>query len=199
MATIKNEAAQAAKELKKELTAKFPNVKFKVKSSVYSGGNSIDIDWSFGPSIKQVQELSARRQHGKFDGMTDSYTCTGAGLQVTTEGLKEVASAKYVSEHRNTTRMEDYATRPDVLKIYAQIGEMFGYVQKSTGDWEPETWNGVAETATNRYYRILQECTFVSDTVELLEVQWIENAGINPFTIIYKDLNTNQVLNAREI
>ncbi len=205
MPKIVNQAAQGAKEVKAELKKAFPTVKFNVSSKVYSGGSSIDIDWSFGPSIKEVKEISDRRQYGNFDGMTDSYNYTGAGLEVTENGLKEVASAKYVFENRNTKYLNsEYKLRADILNIYSQIGQMRGWILNYDGsDYTPDGgWAGADDSASNLYYRAIQEMSFVSDNVELIEWKFVDyeyngKRYMNPYTIIYKDLNTGKVLDAK--
>lgn len=63
----------ASKNIRRELKKSFPGIKFYVNSSGYSGGNSIDIKWTDGPTIKQVQGLTTKYEYGSFDGMTDSY------------------------------------------------------------------------------------------------------------------------------
>jgi len=205
MSKIVNQAAQAAKEVKAELKKAFPTVRFKVSSKVYSGGSSINIDWNFGPSVKEVEEISSRRQHGNFDGMTDSYNYTGAGLEVTENGLKEVASAKYVFENRNTKYLNnEYKLRPDILSVYAQIGKMRGWELNFEGnDYTPGgVWAGADETASNVYFRAIQEMSFVSDNVELIEWKFVDyeyngKRYMNPYTIIYKDLNTGKIFDAK--
>lgn len=66
-------AALTAKAIREELKTKFPTIKFSVKSSNFSMGNSVDIDWTDGPSREQVEETTKKYQYGHFDGMTDCY------------------------------------------------------------------------------------------------------------------------------
>lgn len=63
----------AAKNIRIELKAAFPGVKFSVKTSRYSMGNSIDINWTDGPTNDQVSAITCRYEAGSFDGMTDCY------------------------------------------------------------------------------------------------------------------------------
>lgn len=62
----------AAKNLRIELRRAFPGVKFSVKTSRYSGGNSMTASWTDGPTSQQVDEIADRYQGQDFDGMTDS-------------------------------------------------------------------------------------------------------------------------------
>ena len=59
-------------ELRKALKAAFPSVKFSVKSKKYSGGASIDIFWTDGPTTHMVDKVGKRFQGATFDGMDNS-------------------------------------------------------------------------------------------------------------------------------
>ncbi len=63
----------AAKNLRTELKRAFPGVAFRVRTSQYSGGNSVDVSWTDGPNSQQVEALAKKYQGGHFDGMTDCY------------------------------------------------------------------------------------------------------------------------------
>jgi hypothetical protein len=201
-----SQAAQCAKDIKSILSRRFPNTRFYIKSSNFAGGNSVDIDWSFGPTVKSVEEVTKGRQHGYFNGMDDCYYYTSPQLEVTKDGeVKEVASAKFVQTSRNTHNVNtrppyDYSTRLDVMNIMGQIAVMFGYVwNEACKEFCPaQGWQGVDETASNRYYRIARECSFISDNVELLKIEHSDHVtGFEPFTIWYKDLNTNKTYSAK--
>jgi len=75
-------AALAAKAIRKELKEKFPGVKFSVRSSNFSMGNSVDIEYDViahgvegdnKAPVKGVWEVVGKYQYGHFDIMTDSY------------------------------------------------------------------------------------------------------------------------------
>lgn len=95
METIHNPVT-AAKEIKKRLSALYPGVKFSARSEYYAGGNSINISWNFGPTVKQGERIADRYQEGNFDGMTDCYNYEPT--LVLTEGneVKRLGGAKYV-------------------------------------------------------------------------------------------------------
>ncbi len=63
--------AQTAKLVRAALKEAFPGVKFSVRSDVYSGGASIRINYTNGPSEAQVKGIAQAFQGGYFDGMTD--------------------------------------------------------------------------------------------------------------------------------
>lgn len=68
-----NPLIAASKNIRIELKAKFPGVKFSIKTSRYSGGDSINIYWTDGPTTDQVESISRKYKGGHFDGMTDCY------------------------------------------------------------------------------------------------------------------------------
>ncbi len=63
--------AQTAALVRKALKERFPSIPFSVRSKTYSGGASIDIGWTDGPTSKQVEEVTHRFEGASFDGMID--------------------------------------------------------------------------------------------------------------------------------
>lgn len=63
--------ADTAKLLRAALKSNFPGVKFSVRSSVYSGGASIRVNWIDGPFIKEVDPIAQRYAGATFDGSID--------------------------------------------------------------------------------------------------------------------------------
>lgn len=63
----------AAKNIRTQLKARWPHVKFSVRTDRFSGGDSIDVKWTDGPTTAQVDAIIGRYKAGTFDGMTDSY------------------------------------------------------------------------------------------------------------------------------
>lgn len=60
-----------AKMIRAKLKRTFPGVKFSVRSSKYSGGSSIDVSWTDGPTEKLVEAYVNPYQGSRFDGMID--------------------------------------------------------------------------------------------------------------------------------
>lgn len=60
-----------AKIIRKALKESFPGAKFSVRSSVYSGGSSIDVSWKDGPCVALVEAITELFNGSYFDGMTD--------------------------------------------------------------------------------------------------------------------------------
>ncbi len=71
MATRYIDAAEVAKLIRKSLKLEFPQIKFSVRTSKYSGGASVDISWMNGPTSKQVKEIVGFYEGASFDGMQD--------------------------------------------------------------------------------------------------------------------------------
>ena len=64
-------AADTARMIRKDLKRAFPDQKFYVRTSVYSGGASIDIDWMDGPTTAEVDAVVKVYEGADFDGMID--------------------------------------------------------------------------------------------------------------------------------
>lgn len=52
----------------------FPKTKFTRTTSRYSGGSSVTIYWTDGPTVKQVENLIGHMEGASFDGMQDLKT-----------------------------------------------------------------------------------------------------------------------------
>ena len=68
-----NSLISAAKNIRIELARAFPGIKFCVRTKRFSGGNDLNVDWTDGPTTKQVDAIIERYDSGSFDGMTDCY------------------------------------------------------------------------------------------------------------------------------
>jgi hypothetical protein len=66
--------AETAKLVRTALKKSFPGVKFSVRSSVYSGGASIDVSWVLGPTTKEVDAVAGQYESASFDGSIDMET-----------------------------------------------------------------------------------------------------------------------------
>jgi len=66
--------AETAKLVRTALKKNFPGVKFSVRSSVYSGGASIDVSWVLGPTTKEVDAVAGQYASADFDGSIDMET-----------------------------------------------------------------------------------------------------------------------------
>jgi hypothetical protein len=70
----KNMSVVGAANLRKELKQQFPDIEFSVRSASYSGGTSIYVSWEFGPTEKEVAEISDKYSLCVFDPVQDLRT-----------------------------------------------------------------------------------------------------------------------------
>lgn len=59
--------ADLAKQIRQALKAKFPGVTLSVRSKSYSGGSSIDVSWTDGPTTEQVKETTNGSESVRYD------------------------------------------------------------------------------------------------------------------------------------
>lgn len=129
-----------AKNLKKELTKAFPKTVFKVSSDSYSGGSSIGVKWTDGPTVKQVEEFSTKYCEGNFDGMDDSYTYDHSNVWPNVYG-----GAKYISENRDYTEAV-YAKIAQELDIKLTLSE-YGRPEFEERHKDREFWDKLRDTS----------------------------------------------------
>ena len=65
------DTAECSKMVRKALKNAFPGHKFSVKTDRYSGGSSVDVNWTDGPTLEEVQKVAKRFEGASFDGMVD--------------------------------------------------------------------------------------------------------------------------------
>jgi len=92
---IYERAKETAVKIRKAMKKEFPGTKFSVRTAEFSMGNSVDVDWTDGPTSREVDTILDRFKSGSFDGMTDSYEYSAYEY----EG-KFYSGAKYVSGQR---------------------------------------------------------------------------------------------------
>lgn len=63
--------ADTAKLIRQALKEAFPSIQFSVRSSNYSGGASIRVVWTDGPTVAQVEPIAGAFAGSYFDGMID--------------------------------------------------------------------------------------------------------------------------------
>jgi hypothetical protein len=108
----------ASKNLRALLKKNFPGVKFSVRSSSFSGGSSIDIRWTDGPTRAAVDAIADQFSQGSFNGMEDIYEYSRAVWPELFGGAKYVHSSREFSdqavEHALITVYGNTADRPTV-------------------------------------------------------------------------------------
>lgn len=115
--------AAAAKMIRSTLKKVFPGVVFEVKSDSFSGGNSVDIHWTDGPTTAMVETVVKRHQYGHFDGMIDLYEYSNNRI--------DIPQAKYVQTQR---KMSDSAQAAIVDKLNREWGWSLRLVTRTYRD-----------------------------------------------------------------
>lgn len=108
-----NPLIAAAKNMRIQLAEAFPGIKFSVKSSRYSGGDSINVSWIDGPCGRQVDEIIKRYSAGSFDGMEDIYNYSPDAWN------DAFGDAKYVFSQRENS---DKAIESALRTVFAKYG-----------------------------------------------------------------------------
>lgn len=90
-------AAETAKLVRKSLKEAFTGIKFSVRSKTYSGGASIRVEWTDGPTGDQVDAVIQRFSGADFDGMQDLKTHNDSIIN----GQKVHFGADYIFSTRN--------------------------------------------------------------------------------------------------
>lgn len=109
----------AAKNIRIELARAFPAIKFSVKSSRFSMGDSISIRWIDGPNDDQVEAISCKYSGGHFNSMDDIYEYSRDAWN------DAFGSGKYVSCNRdNSDKAIDSAIRSVFAKGWEGLAEI---------------------------------------------------------------------------
>ena len=74
MKTHSLSCAETARLIRQAVKRSFPGVKFSVRSHTYSGGASIDVRWTDGPTGRMVDSVVQAYRGGAFDGSIDLAT-----------------------------------------------------------------------------------------------------------------------------
>lgn len=104
----------AAKNIRFELKKLFPGIKFSVTSKGYSGGNNIDVRWTDGPTVKDVEKITNKYSEGYFDGMTDSYNYDRRNVWVEVfGGTKYLHTSRAYSDDHIKKALENFGMCDD--------------------------------------------------------------------------------------
>lgn len=112
----------AAANIRKQLKAAFPAVKFSVRME---RGGSIRVSWTDGPTAAQVDAITDRYLEGHFDGMDDSYK------YVRSAWVEVFGGARYISTQRDTSLALIERAIGSVFEQYA--GNLVG-IERPTPD-----------------------------------------------------------------
>ena len=88
----------AAKQMRAELKKAFPETTFSVKAQGYAGGDSINVRYTNGPALSEVEKITSKYQMGSYNGMEDIYEYNNR-----VDGIEQV---KYVFTYRKEAEVE---------------------------------------------------------------------------------------------
>lgn len=108
--------ADTAKALRQALKAAFPAQKFSVRTSVYSGGASIDVRYVDGPKKADVETIAQHFAGASFDGMIDlkSYHTTEHNGEEVRWGADFVFVSQEASDERRAATEAALRTLDDL-------------------------------------------------------------------------------------
>ncbi len=123
----KSSHALAAANIRKELKANFPDVKFSVKSKSYSMGSSIDVCWVDGVTTAQVDAIIEKYQYAGVMDM-DDHVPTKKGFDHSYGDAKYVFSNRSYSDEAKEWALEGMAPEHRGLMIEDLCdGDFIGY------------------------------------------------------------------------
>lgn len=102
---VGNGSKIAAKNIRAQLKQAFGWLKFSVRSD----HNSVNIGWTDGPTVEQVEEITAQYKEGRYDGMNDCY-------DYDQDRVWPFGGTTYLFTRRDISE----ETRADAIKIIAQ-------------------------------------------------------------------------------
>jgi hypothetical protein len=113
-----------AKLVRQALSRNFPGTKFSVKSDSYSGGASIQVSWTDGPTANMVEFITSQYKGGRFDGSIDmAYSVTSYLLP---DGSACVANNPGSTGQRGTHEGErNFKPSPDAERVHFSADYIF--------------------------------------------------------------------------
>jgi len=153
---------ETAKILRQVLKYAFPQTKFSIRSSQYSGGASITITWTDGPTVKQVKRITDKFEGSGFDAMTDYRTSKVRSYK----GQETHFGANNIFEERNYSK----ALLKEALKEVAQ---------HSDGEIDPEAID-LEALESGRYNPILLQGHWAGKPLRTALWQVIEGDQLSP-------------------
>jgi hypothetical protein len=151
MSTTYLSCAETAKLVRAALKKAFPGVKFSVKSHTYSGGASIDVGWTDGPTQKAVEEVTNAYAGGGFDGMIDMAYSKSSWLMP--DGSAAFASCQGTTNSMGTVSPYSHeAPAPGALKVRFGANHVFANRSYTT-----ETYTAAVKAVCDRYGMAMPE------------------------------------------
>ena len=130
-----NPLVTAAKNIRTELKRAWPGLKFSVTSERFSMGDAIRINWTDGPTSKQVDAIANKYKAGSFDGMEDIYNYDTTGFNAL------FGDAKYITTSRDNS---DAAIAAALAAVARKFGAPPFSLEdyKTRGAWQWQTHDG---------------------------------------------------------
>ncbi len=103
-------STDTAKMIRQAISEKFPEVKFGVRTRKYSGGASVDVSWTDGPTDKEVDEIAGQFRGATFDAMIDlkSYVTSYRNGEEVHFGADYVFCKRNYSDYALITALNEY-------------------------------------------------------------------------------------------
>jgi hypothetical protein len=114
------DTADVAKLIRKHLKSLWPETTFSVRISRYSGGSSVRVRWTDGPTQREVETVAGRYCGSDFDGMTDSTNYREPTLVASAAGLELVKYAPGFVFCDRELSVEK------LRKVVAEVSQYFG-------------------------------------------------------------------------
>ena len=99
----------AAKNIRQELKQAFPGIKFRVRKEHY---RTINVDWSDGVPVAEVEKITNKYYEGHFNGMEDIYEYNNSVFP------KLFGGAEYIFENRTMSESTEAMLKPEIEKYY---------------------------------------------------------------------------------
>lgn len=164
-------AAETAKKIRKTLKEAFPGVKFSVRSSTFSMGSSVYVNWTDGPLQQDVDTILNRFKSGSYDGMQDMYISTGYEWEGKTfMGAKYISSSRNLSPERRTL-IEEKLLNEGAPNTYGQFNKR---------DWAEAERQLIASGELQGYPSQLPEPEATADPEEVVPISPVESAPAAP-------------------
>jgi hypothetical protein len=128
--------AETAKLVRAALAKNFPGVKFSVRSNTYAGGASIDVQWTLGPTVKEVDNIAGQYESASFDGMIDMETHYSHWLMP--DGSARIESGPGTEGSRGVIPAIEPQPRPEGAELVSFGAHYVQCARKLTENYEDE-------------------------------------------------------------
>ncbi|MGW6416308.1 LPD29 domain-containing protein [Streptomyces sp. NPDC055055] len=135
-----------AAELKRQLNAAFPGVKFSVRTGKGTGSAGIDVSWTDGPTDGDVAAIARPMQGSTWNGYDERYENTGNEVTVTVGG--ERVTGKPLVNHIGLHHEVSDEVRAEALTLWTDANGEDTDIQVQNGGFTCEgefiagTWGG---------------------------------------------------------